>query len=125
MTKEYTRRFTTGGIVVKVEDEESGVSRAGKDWKKRVVVIDSGVKYPNPCKVTFWNDKAVLAASLRKGDEVEYDFYLRGSEYNDRFKVELNGDAFRVVAKSQEPEPEPEEEAAPEQSSFDDTDIPF
>lgn len=109
MTKQYTRKFTAGGIVAVVEDAEDGVSKTGKGWRKQVLVIDTGTeKYPNPCKVTFWNDKTVQTMGVRKGDEVEFDFYLRGSEYNDRFKVELNGDALRMVAKSAEPDPQPE-----------------
>lgn len=124
MTKTYTRKFTTGGIVVVVEDVEDGVSKTGKDWRKQVLVIDTGTeKYPNPCKVTFWNDKVQQTAIVGKGDEVEFDFYLRGSEYNDRFKVELNGDALRMVAKSITPPPQ-ENENTEEDDGFVD-DIPF
>ena len=129
MTKTYTRKFTAGGIVVVVEDAEDGVSKTGKGWRKQVLVIDTGTeKYPNPCKVTFWNDKVQQTMAIRKGDEVEFDFYLRGGEYNDRFKVELNGDALRLVAKGSEPEPQPEPEAVDDggdEIESDPDDMPF
>lgn len=123
--KQYTRKFTAGGIVAVVEEVEEGVSKTGKGWRKQVLVVDTGSeKYPNPVKVTFWNDKATKTMGVIKGDEVEFSFYLRGSEYNDRFKVELNGDDITIVAKSTlQPEPEKQEESNEENGDIDD--MPF
>lgn len=114
MTKQYTRKFTAGGIVTVVEEPESGTSKAGKAWRKQVLIVDTGSeKYPNPIKVTFWNDKVTKTMGIRPNDEVEFDFYLRGSEYNDRFKVELNGDDVRINAKAPEaPDGDEEEQDA-------------
>lgn len=124
MTKTYNRKFTAGGIVVVAEDVEEGVSKSGKEWRKQVLVIDTGTeKYPNPCKVSFWNDKVQQTAMVGEGDEVEFDFYLRGSEYNDRYKVELNGDALRMVAKSATPPPPQEDED--DEPASDPDDMPF
>lgn len=110
MTKQYNRKFTAGGIVAIVESPETGTSKAGKEWRKQVFIIDTGTeKYPNPIKVTFWNDKVAKTMGIRPKDEVEFDFYLRGSEFNDRYKVELNGDDVRIIAKA--PEVDDEEEA--------------
>ena len=118
MTKQYTRKFTAGGIVTVVEEHETGTSRAGKEWRKQVLIVDTGTeRYPNPIKVTFWNDKVTKTMGIRPKDEVEFDFYLRGSEFNDRYKVELNGDDVRIVAKA--PEVDDEEEAQDDDLSAD------
>lgn len=110
MTKQYNRKFTAGGIVAIVESSETGTSKAGKEWRKQVLIVDTGTeRYPNPIKVTFWNDKVAKTMGIRPKDEVEFDFYLRGSEFNDRYKVELNGDDVRIIAKA--PEVDDEEEA--------------
>lgn len=118
MTKQYTRKFTAGGIVTVVEEPETGTSRAGKEWRKQVLIIDTGTeRYPNPIKVTFWNDKVTKTMGIRPKDEVEFDFYLRGSEFNDRYKVELNGDDVRIIAKA--PEVDDEDEAQDDDPSAD------
>lgn len=130
MTKQYTRKFTAGGIVVVVEDSENGTSKAGKEWRKQVLVIDTGTeRYPNPVKVTFWNDKVTRIMGIRPKDEVEFDFYLRGSEFNDRYKVELNGDDVRIIAKAPEydggNEAEQDDDSGAEPYNEDADDMPF
>lgn len=87
------------GTVSIIEDIETGTGKqSGKPWRKQAVVFDFGNgKYPNPIKVTFWNDKVASSSALREGDEAEVEFYLRGSEYNGRYKVELNGAEVKVL----------------------------
>ena len=117
------------GLVESVGDLASGIGKTGREWRRRDIIVNiapAGAQYPNPVKVTFWNDKEARAACLNVGDEVEVEFVLRGSEFNGRFKVELNGYEARVVKASAMPKPEP---AAPQDdespASDDPDDLPF
>lgn len=121
------------GAVIMVDQVESGTSKAGKEWRKCAIVVDTDTsesrRYPCPVKITFWNDKAAAAASLRVGDEVEVGFYLRGSEYNGRYKVELNGADIKVV-RAAAPEPAPanaggSQSAVADPVAEDPDDLPF
>ena len=118
------------GLVESVGDLASGIGKTGREWRRRDIIVNiapAGAQYPNPVKVTFWNDKEARAACLNVGDEVEVEFVLRGSEFNGRFKVELNGYEARVTKPSSMPKPAPadEVEAAADAVSDDPDDLPF
>ena len=114
------------GIVEAVGVLQSGTSKTGRAWRKRDIIVNiapPGGQYPNPIKVTYWNDKEPVAAALQLGDEVEFEFVLRGSEFNDRFRVELNGLGMTVTKASTMPQPKEEEPEEP--ASDDPDDLPF
>lgn len=117
------------GIVESVGDLASGIGKTGREWRRRDIIVNiapAGGQYPNPVKVTFWNDKEARAACLSVGDEVEVEFVIRGSEFNDRFKVELNGYEARVTKPSSMPKPEPAAAEEPQAPVGDDPDdLPF
>lgn len=115
------------GRVVMVDNEENGIGKAGRPWRKRAVVIDTesgtGRSFPNPVKVTFWNDKVPLVAALHEGDEVSFEFYLRGSEFNGRYRVELNGAELTVTKAAPRTDAPAEQPTSP--AFEDDGDMPF
>lgn len=130
-------KFKDSGTVVMVDAEENGIGKAGRPWRKRAVVIDTeagtGRSFPNPVKVTFWNEKTALVAALQEGDEVSFEFYLRGSEYNGRYRVELNGAELNVLKAAPRdtaiPQPSAHASAAPAATGgvefADNDDLPF
>lgn len=117
------------GVVEVVGDVQSGTGKTGRAWRKRDIIVNiapPGGQWPNPVKVTFWNDKETRAAALSVGDEVDVEFVLRGSEFNERFKVELNGMDVTVTKASNAPKPEPAPAAIDEEPASDDPDdLPF
>ena len=118
------------GTVSIIEDTETGTGKSsGKPWRKQAVVFDIGnERYPNPVKVTFWNEKVAVSQTLREGDEVEVEFYLRGSEFNGRYKVELNGSDLKILnAVPRDVAATPPGEAAKEDAddAGDPDDLPF
>ena len=63
----------------------------GSGFTKRefVVEVEDG-KYPQLIKFEAVKDKTALTDGFKVGDEVNVKFDIRGSEYKDRFYVNLN-----------------------------------
>ena len=103
-------------------------------FSKRVLVINTGGKYPQTIPVEFHKDKAELLTGLSKGQDVTASVNLRGNEYNGKYYVNLScwklsggsGGGGRNTEYSQESsggnEPSPED--LRKTDDFDD-DIPF
>lgn len=119
-----TIKFT--GVVSVVEEMETGTGRqSGKDWSSQAVVVETGTEqYPNPLKVTFWNDATKETMALHVGDEVSVEAYVKGREWNDKYSVKLNGKSLVVTKAAPEPEDSGEEEA-PVEDEGDPDDLPF
>ena len=116
-------KFT--GVVAVVEERESGTGKSGKDWSSQSVVIETGTEqYPNPLKVTYWNDSCKEADGLYVGDEVSVEAYVKGREWNDKYSVKLNGKSLIVTKKAPAPAPT-EEEDSPDETEGDLEDMPF
>ena len=121
------------GVVEAVGDLQSGTGKTGREWRKREIIVNiaaAGSQWPNPVKVTFWNDKEGRAACLSVGDEVEIEFLIRGSEYNGRYKVELNGYEAKITRKNPDAQAsDSDEEPGVSESTLPDTgdpdDLPF
>ena len=65
---------------------ESGVSKAGKDWKKQSFVLNTGAQYrPEICFQMFGEEKIELLNKFNEGDDVEVFFNLSSQEYNGRY----------------------------------------
>lgn len=74
---------------------------AGTFWK-REVVIETGLRYPNPLKVVFQKDATSHLEGLAEGDCVIVPYLLNGREYNDRFYVDIIGMGLtKIGAKAQ------------------------
>jgi len=84
------------GKITKVLDVESGVSQAGKEWKKQTFVIDTGDQYnPEIAFSIFGEEKVDNFSKFNKvGDEVEVSFNASSREYNGRYFHNL--DAWRI-----------------------------
>lgn len=125
-------RHKENGTVETVDEMQSGVGKTGREWRKRDVIVNiaaPGSQYANPVKITFWNDKEARAALLNAGDEVTVEFIIRGSEFNGRHKVELNGYDVTVTRKAEVPDQpqgaDPDELAGASAAESDPDDLPF
>ena len=76
------------GKVIAVMDEWR--NNAGTFWK-REVVVETGLRYPNPLKVTFKKDDAELLEGVAEGDRVIIPYVLDGREYEGRYYVDVVG----------------------------------
>lgn len=113
------------GVVKVIRDLESGVSKAGKEWSKRDLVVtqDADSKYPKDACITFFGEKMDSISRMKVGDEVDVELNIESREFNDRWYTNLNG--FRadiVVNDTQSPFVKPESTWEP---PTEDDDLPF
>lgn len=73
---------------------QSGVSKAGKEWAKRDIVItqDPDSKYPKDACVTFFGaDKVGSLEQYDAGTNVVVDFNVESREWEGRYFTNING----------------------------------
>ena len=117
------------GKVEQILKPESGVSKAGKEWKKQEFVMETDEQFPRKVCFTLFGDKVDLLNGLTAGQEVEVSFNLDSREFNGRWFTNVN--AWKIDQASEETAapapppaftmndipPEPDEDAA--------NDLPF
>ena len=120
--------LTVKGKIQQILNPESGVSRAGKEWKKQEFVIETEEQYPRKVCFTLFGDKVSLIDGLQSGQDVEVSFNIESREYNNRWFHNIN--AWKIEKPSEEnvPVPPPEfrmEDIPPEPSADEANDLPF
>ena len=78
------------GKIQQVLKPESGVSRAGKEWKKQEFVIETNEQFPRNICFTLFNDKLSLIDGISNGDEVEVSFNIESREFNGKWFHNIN-----------------------------------
>lgn len=76
-----------GKIILIGEIETFGA----KGFKKRQVVIETESKYPQTIPVDFTQDKTNLLNLYNLGDFVNISINVRGTKWNEKFYVNLDG----------------------------------
>ena len=102
------------GTVKTVLDETTGVSGAGKEWRKQsfVVTYKDG-NYDKDVAITGMNDKCDVIGGLRSGQAVTVYFNVSSREYNGKWYTDCS--MWKVDAgsvQSQSPVPPPLHEQA-------------
>jgi hypothetical protein len=95
------------GVVHQITPTETGKSKAGKEWVKKSLVIDTSAQYnPYISLGAFGDDKCDLVEKCKVGDEVEISFNLSSREYQgkwytqaDLWKIEKVNSSIEQVAK--------------------------
>ena len=83
------------GTVVKIAAAESGTSKAGKEWNKQVIVVDTGAEYnPEIAVQAFGDDKIKQLSKLSVGDEVSILCNVSSREYNGKYFHNIDGYMF-------------------------------
>lgn len=117
------------GKIQRILKPESGVSRAGNEWKKQEFVIETDEQFPKKVCFTLFNDKNSLLEKLNEGDEVEVSFNVESREFNGKWYHNINAWKIdKVSAGDQFPESPPEfrlEDIPPEPGDDNGGDLPF
>ena len=80
------------GKVKLIAPAETGVSQAGKQWKKQIIVVDTGADYnPDIAIQAFGDDKIKDLNKLSVGDEVMIKCNVSSREYNGRYFHNIDG----------------------------------
>jgi len=84
--------YEVKGKVKLIAPAETGVSKAGKQWKKQVIVIDTGAEYnPDIAIQAFGDEKINDLNKLSVGDEVMIKCNVSSREYNGRYFHNIDG----------------------------------
>ena len=90
------------GKVVKKLPIESGISKSEKEWKKQVIVIDTGADYnPEIAIQAFGDDKIKDLNKLSVGDSVLIKCNVSSREYNGRYFHNIDGWFFTKNTKEE------------------------
>jgi len=82
------------GKLIKKFDIESGTSKAGKEWKKQSIVIDTGDEFNNEVCVSAFGDKLQQMNKLEIGMDVSVLCNVYSREYNGRYFHNIDGYFF-------------------------------
>jgi len=89
------------GKVVKKLAIESGMSKSDKEWKKQVIVINTGADYnPEIAVQAFGDDKINELDKLNVGDSVLIKCNVSSREYNGRYFHNIDGYWFSKNTKA-------------------------
>lgn len=78
------------GNVIQILKPESGVSRAGKEWKKQEFVIETNEQFPKKVCFTLFGDKTSLLEGISEGQEVEVYFSVESRDFNGKWYHNIN-----------------------------------
>lgn len=117
------------GTLLQILKPESGVSKAGKEWKKMDFVIETNEQFPKKVCFTLFGDKTSLIEGIAEGSEIEVFFSLESRDFNGKWYHNIN--AWKIeqasaanVAKSYPPEFS-EGDIPPESADDSGNDLPF
>ena len=82
-----------GKIIQKME-LQSGVSKAGNQWKKQEYVLETLDSYPRKVKFDFFGDRADQYP-LEVGDIITLSYDIESREYKDNWYTDIHG--FKAV----------------------------
>ena len=85
------------GKVLAVLDEWR--NNTGTFWK-REVVVETGLRFPNPLKVTFQKEATSHLEGVAEGDCVIIPYLLNGREYDGRYFVDIIGMGLQKIVGS-------------------------
>jgi hypothetical protein len=91
-----------GKVIVLGNTEEVGQN----GFTKRVIVVETSEQYPQKLAIDFVKDKTSILDSYKVGDNVSVSINLRGSEYNGRYFVNLQGWRIEKQGESNKPSAE-------------------
>ena len=79
------------GKLVKKMDVETGTSKSGKDWKKQLVLIDTGADYnPEICLQIFGSEKVESIEKLKIGKEYDFSINIISREYKGKYYTNID-----------------------------------
>mgnify|MGYP003152506835 FL=1 len=75
-------------------DLETGTSKAGKEWQKQSIVIDTGGEFNNIIAVSAFGDKVQKMNMLEEGMTVSILCNVYSREYNGKYYHNIDGYHF-------------------------------
>lgn len=117
------------GTLLQKLKPESGVSKAGKEWKKQDFVIETNEQFPKKVCFTLFGDKTSMIDGFAEGTELEVFFSVESRDFNGKWYHNINAWKIENAATASQPKNFPPEFAAgdipPEPMDDSGNDLPF
>ena len=91
------------GKIVRKLSLENGISKAGKEWQKQSVVIDTGGEFNNIVCVSAFGDKVKQLDRLQEGNIVVVLCNVYSREYNGKYYHNIDGYHFTNPSNDEDP----------------------
>lgn len=79
------------GNVYQISEVQKGTSKAGKEWTRQNLVIDTGYEYNPHLSISFLGEKCSLLNNLKINDEVNVHINLSSKEWSGKWFTNVNG----------------------------------
>ena len=84
------KKMNIEGKLVKIFDLETGVSKAGKEWKKQSILLEQDTQYNKEVVITFTGDKISKLKQIQIGDNISCNVNISSREYNGKWYHNIN-----------------------------------
>ncbi len=112
------------GRLYQVLQVQTGVSKAGNEWKKQEFVIETQDQYPKQVCFTLFGDKTNMIEGYQPGTELTVQFDVESREFNGRWYHNINAWKVEAAAAAGSMPPPPSFEDMPQEPTEGD-DLPF
>ena len=79
------------GKLVKILKQETGVSKANKEWKKQSIVLEQDVEYNKEVVITYFGDNINKLQAIKLGDTLTCNVNISSREYNGKYYHNIDG----------------------------------
>tara|TARA_R110002012_G_scaffold288455_1_gene481199 strand:+ start:521 stop:829 length:309 start_codon:yes stop_codon:yes gene_type:complete len=79
------------GNVYQISEVQKGTSKAGKEWTRQNLVIETGDEYNPHLSISFLGEKCLLLNNLKINDEVILHINLSSKEWQGKWFTNVNG----------------------------------
>ena len=91
------------GKIIQIMPETSGVSKAGKEWKKQEFLIETIETYPKKVSLSMMGDKTNDLKKFPVGSTITASLNIESREYQGKWYTDVR--AWRIVAGEGTPQP--------------------
>lgn len=104
------------GTIVQMLPYESGTSKAGKEWRKQVFILETQDQYPRKVAISLLNDN-IDKYAIQVGKVVTANLEIESREWNGKWYTEVK--AWQITSPQGQPcstSPQPTTQAYPQQA---------
>lgn len=116
------------GTLLQILRPETGVSKAGKEWRKQDFVIETNEQFPKKVCFTLFGDKTSLIDGISEGTEIDVSFSVESRDFNGKWYHNINAWKVERAGSGSAPQFFPPEYSAgdiPPESDDSGNDLPF
>ena len=103
INKLNNKKMTINGKLIKKLDIESGVSKAGKEWRRQSILVEQGGDYNKEVVIGFFGDKIKQLRDLKEGAKVDISVNVYSREFNGKYYHSIDG--YLISQKTNEQPP--------------------